>query len=54
MSRESISRETFIKGVAAGAVVAASLGTLRFAEYSTADKAKKHSRQVPPPEDFPL
>ena len=42
MQRESISRQTFVKGIAAGAVVAASLGTLNLTEYSTADKAKKH------------
>ena len=42
MQRESISRQTFLKGIAAGAVVAASLGTLNYNEYSTADKLKKH------------
>ena len=43
MQREGISRNTFVKGVAAVVVVACSLGALRYASYSTADKAKKHS-----------
>ena len=35
MAKESISRATFVKGIAAGAIVACSLGVLQFTEYST-------------------
>ena len=35
MAKESISRATFVKGIAAGAIVACSLGALQFTEYST-------------------
>ena len=35
MRRESISKSTFLKGVGAAAVVAASLGALTMTEYST-------------------
>lgn len=43
MQRESISRQTFLKGIAAAVVVASSLGILNYSSYSTAAKAKKHS-----------
>ena len=43
MQKESVSTQTFIKGVAAAAVVAASLGALNYAEYSTADKGGDHT-----------
>ena len=39
MQRESISTSTFVKGIAAGVIVAASLGTLQYAEYSTRMKS---------------
>jgi len=38
MQKEPISRNTFLKGIAAGAVVACSLGSLTLTEYSTVNR----------------